>query len=147
MQITVAQIADIPELCTLLDSLFTQEKEFKPRLELQIRGLTSLINNPDLGVVLTAKDSDSIIGMVVLLYTISTALGGRVAILEDMVVSASMRGKGVGSALISKCFEVAKQDGCLRITLLTDEDNQKAQTFYLRHGFTRSSMVAFRKLF
>jgi len=42
-------------------------------------------------------------------------------------------------------FDLANQKGCKRITLLTDYDNDGAHRFYQHHGFTRSSMVAFRK--
>ena len=82
--------------------------------------------------------------MVNLLYTVSTALGQRVALLEDMVVSTNKRGQGVGSSIIKQAVDFAKGKGCKRITLLTDDDNCGAQRFYERHGFSRSSMVAFR---
>ena len=91
-----------------------------------------------------AKDAGQIIGMVNLLYTISTALGSRVAILEDMVVAPQNRGLGVGSALLKYAIDFAKQKGCKRITLLTDNDNEAAHGFYQQHGFTESSMLAFR---
>ena len=42
-------------------------------------------------------------------------------------------------------LDLAKQNGCKRITLLTDFDNDGAHRFYQQHGFIRSSMVAFRK--
>jgi GNAT superfamily N-acetyltransferase len=82
--------------------------------------------------------------MVNLLYTVSTAIGERVALLEDMVVSSSERGQGVGSNIIKQAVDFAKVKGCKRITLLTDDDNSGAHRFYERHGFSRSSMVAFR---
>ena len=145
MQLRKATIEDIPDLCKLLNYLFEQEEEFKPNTETQSEGLRRIISQSDVGVIVIATDSDKIIGMVNLLYTVSTALGGRVAILEDMVVSPKARGKGVGSKLMSYCLEFAKQKSCMRITLLTDYDNDGAHRFYQQHGFIRSSMVAFRK--
>ena len=94
---------------------------------------------------MVARRSGEIIGMVNLLYTVSTALGGRVALLEDMVVSPKARGLGVGSKLINQSIEFAKENGCKRITLLTDHDNEGSHRFYQRHGFSRSSMVVFRR--
>ena len=82
--------------------------------------------------------------MVNLLYTVSTALGSRVAILEDMVVSPKIRGQNVGSSLIEYALDYARKQGCQRITLLTDSDNIAAHRFYERHGFSRSTMVPFR---
>jgi GNAT superfamily N-acetyltransferase len=79
-----------------------------------------------------------------LLYTVSTALGGKVGLLEDMVVRPEFRGQGVGLALLSAAIEYAQQVGCLRLTLLTDVDNLSAQQFYQRAGFAQSSMVPMR---
>ena len=145
MNIALANSKDIPELCSLLQSLFSQEVEFKPNNELQVTGLTRILSNPDVGNIIVARENGQIIGMVNLLYTISTALGGKVAILEDMVVDVSMRGKGIGSALLNYCFTLAENKQCLRITLLTDHDNNSAHQFYQKHGFDRSSMTVFRK--
>ena len=145
MQLRVAVIEDISELCGLLIYLFEQEEEFKPDEEIQSEGLKRIISQPDVGDILVAQESTKIIGMVNLLYTVSTALGNRVAILEDMIVLPEARGKGVGSKLINYAFERAEYRECKRITLLTDNDNEGAHRFYQRHGFDRSSMVAFRK--
>jgi len=146
MKIEVAQISDIPELCVLLESLFSQEAEFKPDRNAQIRGLRSVIDNEDVGDILVVRESDNIIAMLNLLYTVSTALGGRVGILEDMVVSSAGRGSGIGSKLLERALEFAREKGCQRITLLTDHDNNGAHRFYQKHGFSLSTMVAFRKL-
>lgn len=145
MEIAIAESDDIPNLCALLQFLFAQEVEFEADDELQAQGLASIINDPRVGNIIVAREANDIIGMVNLLYTVSTALGGRVAILEDMVVNPAVRSKGVGSELLLYSVELAKQKGCQRITLLTDFDNENAHRFYQKHGFARSSMAVFRK--
>ena len=144
MQITPAKTSDIPALCDLLSILFSQEVEFKPNHEAQCRGLARIISNPEIGLIVVAHQENQIIGMVNLLYTISTALGDRVAILEDMVVSPNARGSGVGSSLLTQAIQFAQLSGCKRITLLTDSTNQSAQRFYQKHGFSFSAMVPLR---
>jgi ribosomal protein S18 acetylase RimI-like enzyme len=72
--------------------------------------------------------------MVSLLYTVSTYLGGRVALLENMVVDPARRGRGYGRELLRSAIEHAQKAGCRRITLLTDEDNAAARTFYEGFG-------------
>ena len=147
MNISAATPNDIPRLCDLLDSLFGQESEFAPDREAEARGLAAIIGNKEVGEILVARDdAGPVVGMVSLLYTISTALGGRVAILEDMVVSADRRGQGIGSKLLKSAQQLAAERGCLRITLLTDGDNTRAHGFYRSHGFTQSSMIGFRML-
>ena len=144
MQITPAKASDIPALCELLGILFSQEADFNPDFNAQSRGLARIIGNPDVGLILVARRDAQVVGMVSLLYTISTALGARVALLEDMVISPGMRGSGVGSRLLEQAIQTARSSGCKRITLLTDHDNESAQRFYQRHGFTFSTMIPLR---
>lgn len=146
MNITLATPEDIPDLIELLAQLFTEEVEFQPDTEAQRRGLARIIAHPEVGSILIGRRDGVAVGMVNLLYTVSTALGEPVAVLEDLVVSLRMRGAGIGSHLLEAAVEHARRQGCKRITLLTDRDNQAAQHFYLRHGFYLSSMVPMRLL-
>lgn len=144
MQITPANASDIPALCELLEILFSQEAEFKPDYEAQSRGLARIISNADIGLIVVARQESQVVGMVNLLYTVSTALGDRVALLEDMVVSPSLRGAGIGSRLLEQAVKFAHLNGCKRITLLTDRANEPAQRFYQKHGFGFSAMIPLR---
>jgi ribosomal protein S18 acetylase RimI-like enzyme len=136
--------ADIPQLIQLLNILFTLEAEFKPDECAQRKGLAMIVSSPDVGVILVARNGQSILAMVNLLFSVSTALGERVATLEDMIVAPSARGSGIGSTLLSYAIDFAQKSGVKRITLLTDYDNQAAQRFYSKHGFVKSSMVPLR---
>jgi len=144
MKITEGTKDDIPGLCELLDLLFAQETEFRPDRSLQSTGLQQIIDFPECGRILVLRQEEYLIGMVNLLFTISTALGGRVALLEDMIVHPEYRGSGAGSELLQAAINLAKSSGCRRITLLTDRTNESAQRFYERHGFTLSEMVPMR---
>lgn len=145
-EIDIAYEDDIPSLCTLLALLFEQETEFVPDPEAQRCGLATIIDNPAIGHVFVARDGDSVIGMANLLYTVSTALGERVALLEDVVVAPSHRRRGIGAQLINTVLAFARRQGCRRITLLTDTSNDTAQHFYAKHGFVRSAMMPMRRL-
>ncbi|MCC6074577.1 GNAT family N-acetyltransferase [Pseudomonas sp. GCM10022188] len=145
MAIRLATPNDLPALCALLDQLFAQEAEFCPDRAAQTRGLAAIIADPRVGEILVAVENGRVQAMVNLLYTVSTALGARVALLEDMVVDTEARGGGLGSALLEAAIAHAEQRGCGRITLLTDGDNQAAQRFYRRHGFQSSSMLPMRR--
>lgn len=149
ISIRSATAADLPALCRLLAALFAQEAEFRPDAARQRAGLEAILADPEAGRILVAdaEAGDGPVGMAALLYTVSTALGGRVALLEDMVVAPRARGAGVGGALVEAALRRARADGALRVTLLTDGDNAAAQRFYRRHGFVRSTMVPFRHVF
>ena len=146
MKIEIATTSDIPKLCILLDYLFSQEVEFKPNHEIQSRALKKILSNNNIGNIFVAKKNEKIIGMVIILYTMSTALGEQVPLLEDMIVSPDERELGIGSMLLDHVVKYATKKGCKRITLLTDKTNIRAQKFYKQHKFNRSSMIPFRMI-
>lgn len=135
---------DIPKLCDLLALLFAQEAEFQPDRAAQERGLIEIIGNPAVGKILVARTDEQAIAMLSLLFSISTALGGRVAWLEDMIVHPAWRQQGIASALIKTAVSYCQSENCKRITLLTNADNLLAQAFYRQHGFSSSSMLPMR---
>lgn len=142
-----AVVGDVAELCELLAVLFAQESEFAPDMNVQSRALSMILEDERIGEIYIVKEGKNIVGMVSVLYSVSTALGGRVATLEDMVVNKSYRGKGVGSGLLDYAISRTKERGCKRITLLSDADNDGAHKFYKQKGFMKSDMVPFRLLF
>lgn len=146
-QIILATLAEQDELVHLLNVLFTQDIEFEPDYEKQKAGLEQIISNPLIGEILVMKVDERVVGMVSLLYSISTALGGKVAILEDMVVDKEFRRKGFGKELLLEAIAFARQRGCLRLTLLTDFDNEAAIKFYQGAGFNISKMIPLRMVF
>lgn len=144
MQVRSARAEDVESLVALLGLLFDQELEFAATPALQRDGLLALMSIPDRAGVLVAEGHGHVLGMVSLQVVISTALGGPVALLEDLVVDPSARGQGVGSILLLGAVEHARRFDCRRLTLLTDAGNVAAQELYLRHGFLPSSMLAMR---
>ncbi len=146
-EIRIANTGDLPELVGLLNELFTQDIEFEPDYAVQERGLQKIIGNHEVGDILVLVIDGKIIGMVSLLYSISTALGGRVAILEDMIISKDYRSRGLGKELLGKAIVFSKQQNCLRLTLLTDFDNDVAIKFYKGFGFSKSAMIPMRLVF
>jgi predicted N-acetyltransferase YhbS len=142
--IRVATKNDISALSELLNELFSFEKEFIVNKKLQEKGLQKILENENIGDVLLVSFDDEVVAMVILLYTISTALGTKVAILEDMIVSKNFQNQNIGSELLKYAIEVAKNKGCKRITLLTDDENFNAHKFYKKSGFEKSNMIPFR---
>ena len=142
--IAEATLDDVPRLSELLSVLFAQESDFEPCDEKQREGLRQIIASPDVGRILVWRDDTGPRAMVNLLFTISTAKGGRVALLEDMVVHPSLRGHSVGEKLLAAAIQFCREQRCARITLLTDRENESARRFYARQGFQVSAMAPMR---
>ena len=136
--------ADLDELSEMLGGLFSQEGDFRPDKDKQLRGLRLIFEQPSRGRVFVLRQNGAIVGMINLLFTISTAEGGFVILLEDLVIHKQYQGKGYGSKLLQHAIDFAKQKNFLRITLLTDRPENVAQEFFRHHGFVESSMIPMR---
>jgi GNAT superfamily N-acetyltransferase len=128
--------ADLDELSELVGELFAQESDFRPNKDKQLRGLRLIFEQPNRGRVFVLRR----------LFTISTAEGGFVVLLEDLVIHKEYQAHGYGSKLLQHAIDFARQKNFLRITLLTDRPENLAQEFFRRHGFHESSMIPMRLL-
>ena len=137
---------DLDELSSLLGELFSEESDFRPNKEKQLRGLRLIFEQPNRGRVFVLRRDRSIVGMINLLFTISTAEGGFVILLEDLVIHKGYRGHGYGSMLLDYAIEFARQKNFKRITLLTDRPELRSQSFFRKHGFYESPMLPMRLL-
>lgn len=139
-----ATLEDLPQLTDLLFDLFTQEADFIPNRTKQMRGMRLILEQPNRGRIFVLRQNGTILGMINLLFTISTAEGGFVILLEDVIVHREHRGKGFGEKLLTHAIEYARKKDFLRITLLTDRLNADGQKFFGKHGFIGSNMLPMR---
>jgi N-acetylglutamate synthase-like GNAT family acetyltransferase len=109
VRIRQATVADADQLCKLLTLLFAQEVDFKPDARRQLRGLRLILDQPEVGRIYCATKGKSVIGMVSILFTVSTAEGGPAAWLEDMVVHPNWRRKSVGAKLLHEAINQVRQ--------------------------------------
>lgn len=145
-RIEPATIEDLPALAELVMELFTVSGDFSPDRSTQDRGLRLILEQPNRGRIFVLRNDHRIFGMVNILFTISTAMGGFVILMEDVVVHPDHRGQGYGAMLVNHVIDFARQKNFKRITLLTDKISAESQDFFLRHGFEYSNMIPMRKI-
>jgi GNAT superfamily N-acetyltransferase len=66
-----------------------------------------------------------------------------IALLNDLLVVAGSRSKGVGRLLISAAMTNAKEHGCSRLVWQTAPDNDRAQRLYDQFAATRSEWIEY----
>ena len=91
---------DLPQLVELLGQLFEQEAEFTPDAAKQESALKLIFADPRLGKIYVARDGSKVVAMASLLFTVSTAEGGKAALFEDLVVRPDYRKQGIGAKLL-----------------------------------------------
>lgn len=137
--IRLAYSDDIPVMVKLLGELFAIEDDFMIDTEKQSRGLELLLQNSH-SIVLVAEILNDVVGMMTLQRGISTAMGGYVSTIEDVIVSQPYRGTGIGTKLLASAIEEAGQRKWGRLALGVDLRNTEAIEFYTKLGFTKSHM-------
>ena len=145
MQIDFATAADLDAMAGLLGELFALEADFAPDRARQLAALNWILDHPAHGRLFVLRDDGRVVGMANAMIGISTAEGGPVLILEDVILAASHRGGGDGRRLVEHVLAWAADQGMSRVTLLADKDNTAALAFYERLGFEESALVVRRR--
>ena len=140
-----ARAEDLDALVALLGELFSIEADFRPDPARQRRGLALLLDDPGRAVVLVAERGGRVVGMVTAQLVVSTAEGAPSAWVEDAVVEAAERGRGVGRALLEAIEARAAELGATRLQLLADRENAPALGFYARIGWAPTRLVCLRR--
>ena len=142
-----ASTDDIPRMCELLAELFSLESDFTPDKEKQTRGLGMLVSNlSGMSHILVAVREGTVIAMATIQTLISTAEGGRVGLVEDVIVDKEFRGQGVGTWLLEGITSWSREQGLRRLQLLADAANMPALDFYKNRRWNTTRLISLRKM-
>lgn len=148
VKIRAAREADIEELAELLGQLFAVEADFAFDPAKQRAGLRLLLDRPSAHVAVAAAESVTggrVVGMCSVQTLISTAEGGPVGLVEDLVVDEAWRNRGIGGRLLRAVERWSERRGLRRLQLLADRDNAVALTFYPKRGWNPTRLVGLRR--
>ena len=99
-----------------------------------------LIEQPDAEFLLGAPHDDAPpAGICQLRFRFSVWMAAEDCWLEDLFVLADARRTGLSSALVQLALDRARERGCRRVELDTNECNDAALALYARFGFTAES--------
>jgi len=144
-QLSIAPVtaADLEDLAPLMRA-YCDFYEVDPTDE-ALRALTlALLENPDEGVQLIARDdTETPIGFATIYWTWQTLHAARVGVLNDLYVAPTVRGGGIGRALIERCLQLCRERGVAKLVWETAPDNEVAQRLYDGLGAEKSPWLSY----
>ena len=102
-------------------------------------------------VVLSARDGNRMVGYAMLIRGVTDDADVQAAVtlrpaveLSKMYVLPDAHGAGVSAALMAAALEQSRRLGAACVWLGVNQENQRAQRFYAKHGFEASGTKTFR---
>jgi len=137
MSVRRIEIVDFPELYNLLSQLMTKKSLDRTRMETVFR---DIIGDPTVRIGVF-DDGQEILGMVSISVHSTLHHFGRVAVIDEMVVTEKARGQGVGKTLVDWAKSQARQMDADTIELNSDEFHTDPHAFYQSLGFVPEGAV------
>jgi len=98
------------------------------------------------GYTFTAAWADNRIMAVMGHRVLHDFVHGKHLYIDDLVVSADYRGRGIGAQLLEEARHIAIEKGCGLLRLSTGLQNEGAMRFYEREGWQRKSVTYKQKV-
>lgn len=136
---------DVPSLITLLGILFSIESDFSANESKQRIGLEMMLKDCTQRCIMVAEIEGQVVGMCTAQLLVSTAEGGVVALIEDLVVKNEYRRSGIGKQLLLAIEKWAVEKGAKRLQLLADRNNTPALKFYQKMSWNNTQLICLSK--
>lgn len=141
MKIEIPNIKDLERINELAVKLHEYHVEWRPDIFVHTdqiiteEELKNMIENEKMFI---AKEGDQILGYIILGSMREDHKKGynyrKQLELEALIVDDSVRNKGVGSALMKKALDYAKENACTDVRLTVNEENTSAIKLYEKLG-------------
>lgn len=103
-----------------------------------------VLNHPEVNVFVAVDKIDRPIGMISLSHRPLLIAQGRVATIQEMIVTASWRGQGVGEKLLAAAITHAKGLSAKRIELIAELSTDLDISYFERRGFVAAPVAVLR---
>lgn len=104
-----------------------------------------VVSHPEIELLIAADSHDKAIGMLSLSHRPQLRMRGRIACIEELIVTEAWRRKGVGRALLEKASERARSLAVKRLEVASHPGGgDDFEAFATACGFTRADVRVFR---
>lgn len=132
---------DLVELCDLYEELSGQKTDYD-KLRVNFNWMRS---NPDY-IILGAKYNDELAGSLMGIVCRDTVAACKpFMVIENVIVKNSMRGCGIGRALMEEVEEIGRERDCYYTMFVSSFHRKDAHRFYESLGYALDSVQGFKK--
>lgn len=128
----IATVADAAAVAGLLHDFNEEFGDPSPGADVLTARLSQLLS-ADRTLALVAGEPPA--GVALLTLRSNVWYDTPVAVLDELYVAPSVRGQGIGSALIESCCALLRARGVEWMEINVDGEDRDARRFYERHGF------------
>lgn len=142
LNITGVTASDLPELLPMMRG-YCDFYRVNPSDDRLLALSNALIDNPEQGVQLIARNDGAPLGFATIYWTWQTLYAARVGVLNDLYVEAAARGTGTGRALMDRALQLCRDRGAEKLVWETAPDNATAQRLYDGIGAEKSTWLSY----
>ncbi|WP_424536586.1 GNAT family N-acetyltransferase [Sphaerisporangium viridialbum] len=134
-----ARREDVPLIVAMLaDDPIAAAREGDPSDEAYLAAFQAIAADPRQELVVAEADGEVVGTMQLTFVPGLSRRGGERALIEAVRVGASMRGQGLGRAMMRWAIDRARERGCRMVQLSSDKARADAHRFYTSLGFVDS---------
>lgn len=133
--------SDFPQLMELYTHL--HEKDIPEKDERVSAVWESILSDKNHHIIIAEAEGRIISSCVCVIIPNLTRNQRPYAFVENVVTHADYRGKGIATACLDYARDIAKNENCYKLMLLTGSKNENTLNFYRRAGYNSEDKTAF----
>jgi ribosomal protein S18 acetylase RimI-like enzyme len=133
IQVREAGVEDAGAIARLLDDFNREFDEPTPGVEALTATVRRLLEEEEINALIAGDDP---VGIALLRFRSALWSEGLEAYLQELYVVPTLRGRGIGRALLERAIELARKRGADGIDLNTGETDTAARSLYESMGFS-----------
>ncbi len=127
-------LADVETIVPMMQEFYAIDN-YHFNIDVSKSLLQEFISNENLGQSWLILSDAEIAGYIILTFIFSFEYQGKIAFLDELYVTETARGKGIGNKAIEFVKAESHKLSLKLIYLEVEPHNKKAQKLYLAHGF------------
>lgn len=102
-----------------------------------------IFSDPNRYYIVVEEDGRLVSSCTLIIINNLTRSGRPFGLIENVVTNKEYRKKGYGTAILHKAVEIAKENNCYKVVLLTGRKEESVLRFYERAGFEKGIKTGF----